>query len=504
MARVAVIFFLSCLSFGTSQDTTSVMNFEKFFRMEEELLTLSDLIVKQELRSHDEDVHQFANITSVLEDVKAIHKDIGRNVAGYISHPINQFHLTRRLYHQWREVLQRILNSDTCVKALKVKLQNIEDNVPDKNVFSTIASTISALQLYKGLTVEQIMRGDITEVEPLQKLTLADAFAIAQTAYEKDDMFYAIEWLKNIIEEVKTHRISDIDDKVSSSAIFHMLSNAYFRAGLVKEAQTVLADLLRLDPKNVAAKRNLEYLENSKASGKLSDLKPKSPSKKSRRLYEELCGSPEKKIISKSSKLKCLYFPLRNGIPYMKSDIKAEVVNGRPLIIEMYDMFDNGTAMAISYMGYKKLMESSTVRRYSEVRHNAAVYDTTNWKWIPNLQAKLSEPKLSHFTRLFFSLRTFNIGTEGQLRNPEIGGQSAVVGNFYAFFTDPTVGGELVFPMSRIKIPVTKGNVVFAEIKAQVGICPVYYGSQWYGSQTLYEKIPPNQCPQKQRIPRFY
>lgn len=63
MARVAVIFYLSCLSFGTSQDTTSVMNFEKFFRMEEELLTLSDLIVKQELRSHDEDVHQFANIT---------------------------------------------------------------------------------------------------------------------------------------------------------------------------------------------------------------------------------------------------------------------------------------------------------------------------------------------------------------------------------------------------------------------------------------------------------
>lgn len=35
--------------------------------MEEELLTLSDLIVKQELRNHEEDVHKFANITgSVL------------------------------------------------------------------------------------------------------------------------------------------------------------------------------------------------------------------------------------------------------------------------------------------------------------------------------------------------------------------------------------------------------------------------------------------------------
>ena len=62
MAPVLLVFVL-CFAFGVSQDLTSVMNFEKFFRMEEELLTLSDLIVKQELRSHEEDVHQFANIT---------------------------------------------------------------------------------------------------------------------------------------------------------------------------------------------------------------------------------------------------------------------------------------------------------------------------------------------------------------------------------------------------------------------------------------------------------
>ena len=114
--------------------------------------------------------------------------------------------------------------------ALKVKLQNIADNVPDKDVFNTIASTISALQLYKGLSVEQIIQGDITEVRPLQTLTLADAFAIAQTAFEKDDMFYAIEWLKYIVGEVKDNRISDIDDRVTATAVFHMLSNAYFSA----------------------------------------------------------------------------------------------------------------------------------------------------------------------------------------------------------------------------------------------------------------------------------
>ncbi|XP_062614027.1 prolyl 4-hydroxylase subunit alpha-2-like [Saccostrea cucullata] len=503
MARV-FIFLVVSLSFGASQDLTTVMNFEKFFRMEEELLTLSDLIVKQELRSHEEDVHQLANITGVLENVKAIHKDVGRNVVGYISHPINQFHLTRRLYHNWREILQHILHSDTCVKALKVKLQNIEDNVPSKDVFDTIASTISALQRYKSFTIDQIMNGNIAEAKPLQKLTLADAFDIAQASYEKEEMYYAIEWLKYIVDEVKANRISDIDDQISAAAVFHLLSNAYFKAGFIKEAQTTLADLLRFDPSNAAAKRNLEYLQISKVLANPAQLKPKTPSKKSRRLYEELCRSEEKTIISKSSRLKCVYFPLRSPVPYMKSDVRAEVLNRSPLIVVFYDMIDNGTAMAISYMGHKKLMDASTVRRYSDVRHNAAVYDTTYWKWIPNLQTKFSKLKLSHFPPVLFSYRTFNIGTEGELMNNELAQKDQVMGVFISFLTDSTVGGELVFPLSKIKIPVTKGNVVFAEYKARMGICPVYFGSQWYGSQTLYEKIQPEICPLKQRIPRFY
>lgn len=39
----------------------------------------------------------------------------------------------------------------------------------------------------------------------------------------------------------------------------------------------------------------------------------------------------------------------------MKTGVRAEVVNGRPQIIVLYDMLDKGTAMAISYMGYKKV-----------------------------------------------------------------------------------------------------------------------------------------------------
>lgn len=117
------------------------------------------------------------------------------------------------------------------LSALKVKLQNIEENVPNKDVFNTIASTISALQLYKSLTIEQIMSGDVTGVKPLQRLSLSDAFDIANSAYEMDDTYYAIKWFRYIVDEVKENRISDIDDQISSSAVFHLLSNAYFKVG---------------------------------------------------------------------------------------------------------------------------------------------------------------------------------------------------------------------------------------------------------------------------------
>lgn len=112
-----------------------------------------------------------------------------------------------------------------------MKLQNIEENVPNKDVFNTIASTISALQLYKSLTIEQIMSGDVTGVKPLQRLSLSDAFDIANSAYEMDDTYYAIKWFRYIVDEVKENRISDIDDQISSSAVFHLLSNAYFKVG---------------------------------------------------------------------------------------------------------------------------------------------------------------------------------------------------------------------------------------------------------------------------------
>lgn len=44
-------------------------------------------------------------------------------------------------------------------------------------------------------------------------------------------MFYVIEWLKYIIEEVKIYCILDIDDKVLFLVIFYMLFNVYFRVG---------------------------------------------------------------------------------------------------------------------------------------------------------------------------------------------------------------------------------------------------------------------------------
>ena len=55
----------------------------------------------------------------------------------------------------------------------------------------------------------------------------------------------------------------------------------------------------------------------------------------------------------KTSKEKCLFFPLRDKMWYMKSNIKAEVIKRKPLIVYFHEFIDNKTVKALKYMGHE-------------------------------------------------------------------------------------------------------------------------------------------------------
>ena len=61
----------------------------------------------------------FISICSYLKEAKEIHDQIGNEVDEYVSHPINAFHLSKRLHLRWSVLVDKTL----------------EENLPHKGKF---------------------------------------------------------------------------------------------------------------------------------------------------------------------------------------------------------------------------------------------------------------------------------------------------------------------------------------------------------------------------------
>jgi hypothetical protein len=52
----------------------------------------------------------------LIDEAKEIHNIYVDEPELYLSHPINTFHLSKRLAWQWKGVVTQIMETDTCVK----------------------------------------------------------------------------------------------------------------------------------------------------------------------------------------------------------------------------------------------------------------------------------------------------------------------------------------------------------------------------------------------------
>ncbi|XP_052079754.1 prolyl 4-hydroxylase subunit alpha-3-like [Mytilus californianus] len=503
-------FYILILYFGYqavySELFTTYVNFERYFQMEEELIVLTDLVIQQERIIHGEDVHNFNNITHTIDEAKSIHMQHVDDIETYLSHPINTFRLSRRLAQNWKQIIGQMMETDTCVKALRVKLQNMEDNIPDDQQLTEIANSVLNLEQFHNITIGELLVGEINGHLPHEPFTLGDLVYIAKAAYDTEQYYYTITWLRHVIDEIKLRRIDDVDGEYAKAAVYSLLASAYFKIGHIRPAAELTDEILSFDPDNVKAQRNKIYFDTVEQTNPKSITKPK-PSEKVKRLFNKICNQDVKQKISKE---KCLYFPLRNKMWYMRSDIKAEVLKNKPLIIYFHDLIDNKTANALRYMGYETLMNSTSRYRYSYPRQSSIVYDNTNWGWVQKLKEKFYSMDISNKLVTKSKFNVMNIGLEGSIRKPQkniypypLG--SLVVGSFIVSLSERTLGGDLVFPLANTKVSINKGDGLFYEETTLLTMCPVAYGSQWYGFQYLYQ-VPYSHkiCPPKRHVRKGY
>lgn len=119
--------------------------------------------------------------------------------------------------------------------ALRVKLQNMEDNIPDDKQLTEIANSVLNLEQFHNITIGELLVGEINGYLPHEPLKLGDLVYIAKAAYDTEQYYYTITWLRHVIDEIKVQRIDDVDGEYTKAAVYSLLASAYFKVS--KESQ---------------------------------------------------------------------------------------------------------------------------------------------------------------------------------------------------------------------------------------------------------------------------
>ncbi|KAL5006062.1 hypothetical protein ScPMuIL_017220 [Solemya velum] len=472
-------------------------NLEKLYAVEDDLILISDVILREERYNKESDgIQDLYNITGFIDEVKEIHKHVGVRMERYLSHPINVYHLLKRLVQRWEEIIPQLLVSELCRRGFRKKLNSITKILPTEDDISRVAEAIVKIQHYHGIPSSTLREGFIGERQSLEPLSLRDWFDLARAAHDCGEYYYASRWLSDITNECQKAKTNTYQTmQFNATNTLSLLATTYYKMGRLPAAVQTLDKLLEMDPSNSNAKRNRQFFSDKRSflkeiGGEVSRLPP--AGQKSR-LYENLCQGQTLKTPEELYRLKCFYFNERNSLPYFpQSSIKAEVVNRKPLIVVFHGFSRNATTAAIQSLAYHQISEA--LGGYSLwVPRGMIVKDITYRRWVSKEQERIHNLELSSFpTALGMKYQAFVFGMEGLTTQHQILPPSwkNMAGTFMTFLSGLPKSGEIVFPKQKTSVPVKRGDSIFFEPTAEMRVCPVIQGSLYVGIQEILEIVP--------------
>ncbi|XP_060575671.1 prolyl 4-hydroxylase subunit alpha-3-like [Ruditapes philippinarum] len=497
----AFLTLFGCIFFGCvyceTGAFTNYVNMEKLYTLEDDLITITDVILRQEKVLHgDEDTHGIYNITSTVEHVKSIHRQVvsGRNLSSYIVNPVNIYHMTKRLAKDWTKVIATIEESKSCVRAMRAKVGNIADNMPSGGHLKHVIRGVLRLQVIYNMSVSDVMSGKFADIPALSSLSLDDAFEFARVAYESDQYYLAVVWLKEVVNMYKEDEATFALRNAMS-----LLSSAYLKLHRPKDALAILDELIKTAPDNQVARRNSKYIIQKMDEGMRDiDVNHQEPNSKKDKLLQKHCNKNDRIRKLKRHQF-CTYTGRRNMGYFERPSIKTEVLSRKPLIVLYRNMTTSSEQKAVAHLGYEQMRAVMYKNRYTHPQgmDGLDVQDNTNWQWIPNLQKTLENIDLTEREPLKSRFIVKNIGLYGMSNSGLVKSDLTRLGTFVVFLTEPQHGGgDVVFPSLNINVAPEKGTVLFYERKVhkQANVCPVIADTQWVGIYPLEDQFYSNFC----------
>ena len=111
-----------------------------------------------------------------------------------------------------------------CVLAMRVKVQNIADNLPKEIKLTNICKSILKLQNLYDISVNDLTSGYINGMTSLYPLSLNEAFEIARVAYDSFQYKLAVDWLEYVTSTFDENKAS-----FNLTSAMNVLSSTYFK-----------------------------------------------------------------------------------------------------------------------------------------------------------------------------------------------------------------------------------------------------------------------------------
>lgn len=508
---------------------TTYPNLLKLYYMEEECLSNVDVFLREELAEHGnlEDAgiahrHNLTTVRKLVETAKNTRKEVGSKTKEYLSHPVNVFHLVKRLHDGWRDAIELIRQSKPCrewhMPQLISRLANLEANLPTDEDLHSVVSNLLTIQHTQAISTKQLVEGKVAGYNSVVPISPHQQFSIARSAVDDDDYYYAAQWLKHLSRYEGLKRLTKAEDGFNATNVLGMLASAYYRINLLPEALKAIEDLLQKDPENMVGRNNRVFYEDrlsrsEKGGDKAAFILPKTRyvglEDSYRRKYESLCRGTK----IKPKRLACRMEPTWPGSRV--SFYKMEMLNRKPPIVAYHDV--------ISRKDAEQVIEIAEDEYEKDAMDSDEGYKTPEFTLVLSQVAqrrKMSLPASVNFQRMLVRIKkrlttlphaamppyilgeseVRNYGHQGFYFKPppnfEVHTSGAHTATAMVFLNDVDLGGEIVFPGANTRVFAQLGTVViyFPSMKKFHAICPVAYGTEWLLIHSFFEKRAPTWC----------
>ncbi|WAQ95514.1 P4HA1-like protein [Mya arenaria] len=454
------------------------------------------------------------SIRSFLDELDSLVDLTSRE--NYLENPIDAFDFIRRRSTTWKEV-ETIMNCDECElnpprKKYIEDMEMLMSRTQELNVTQDDAehAAIALVRLWRTyhLNLTELFRGRVSNTTT-QPLAAEDIFFITNTLSERGDLYAEITWLQQLMASLKEDEDLWSDTVLRRRAV-NMLTSAYSRYGMPWKSVDLLANELQKEYSK-SVERDLKYysmkVQEAEKSSENITLQDSITPRESHRM--KLCRGEGLRDVSVTSRLYCLYRQVTT--PYHR--VKEEILNLKPRISLLYNLISDEEIEQFKELAVIRMKESrvsssmSTVRdvRVSETAWMADTVDPLIKRLGMRIQMITGLNVMQHLlpcadSESFQETPLLSFGplpeeqSKGYPLYDLLCGERTATWIYY--LSNVQAGGNTVFTLLNITVPVVKGGAAFWYNIDRAGVhdhwtehagCPVLIGSKWISNKWIRE-----------------